>query len=40
VAVADLGRYVIPRLERRLTNAYHAYQVGTFIYREHGEPRA
>jgi 8-oxo-dGTP diphosphatase len=40
VAVADLGRYVIPRLERRLTNAYHAYQAGTFIYLEHGEPRA
>jgi 8-oxo-dGTP diphosphatase len=35
VAIADLGRYVIPRLDRRLTNAYHAYRSGTTLYLEH-----
>ncbi len=40
VAIDDLGRYVIPRLERRLTNAYHAYTSGVILYLEHGEPRA
>ncbi|HKR48622.1 MAG TPA: NUDIX hydrolase [Pseudonocardiaceae bacterium] len=40
VPVADLGRYVIPRLERRLANAHHACLSGTILYLEHGEPRA
>ena len=40
VAVDDLGRYVIPRLERRLTNAYRAYTSGAILYLEHGELRA
>ncbi len=39
VAVADLGRYVIPRLERRLTNAHRAHRTTTTVYLEHGEPR-
>jgi 8-oxo-dGTP diphosphatase len=39
VPVADLGRYVIPRLERRLANAHRAYLSGTILYLEHGEPR-
>lgn len=39
VAVGDLARYVIPRLVRRLTNAYHAYTSGTILYLEHGQPR-
>lgn len=39
VAVADLARYVIPRLEHRLTNAYRAYTSGTIMYLEHGKPR-
>lgn len=40
VAVDDLARYVIPRLARRLTNAYHAYTSGGIKYLEHGQPRA
>jgi len=39
VAVDDLARYVIPRLVRRLTNAYRAYTSGTILYLEHGRPR-
>jgi 8-oxo-dGTP diphosphatase len=38
-AIGDLARYVIPRLLRRLTNAYRAYTSGTILYLEHGEPR-
>ncbi|MGH3763414.1 hypothetical protein [Actinophytocola sp.] len=38
VAVANLARYVITRLERRLTNAHRAYATGTTSYLEHGEP--
>jgi 8-oxo-dGTP diphosphatase len=39
IAVGDLDRYVIPRLLRRLTNAYHAYMSGEMLYLEHGQPR-
>jgi 8-oxo-dGTP pyrophosphatase MutT (NUDIX family) len=39
VAMGDLARYVIPRLARRLTNAYHAYTSGKIMYLEHGQPR-
>lgn len=38
-AVDDLARYIIPRLARRLTNAYHAYASGEILYLEHGQPR-
>ena len=37
VSVRQLPDYVIPRLVRRLTSAYHAYSAGTPIYLEHGE---
>jgi hypothetical protein len=37
VSAADLARFVIPRLVRRLTSAYHAYTSGTILYLEHGE---
>lgn len=40
VTVDDLAHYVIPRLERRLTNTYRAYTSGTILYLEHDEPRA
>ena len=39
VALGDLARYVIPRLERRLVNAYRAYTSGAILYLEHGQPR-
>jgi 8-oxo-dGTP pyrophosphatase MutT (NUDIX family) len=35
----ELGHYVIPRLERRLTNAYAAHTAGSPFYLEHGQPR-
>ncbi|GAB2686465.1 NUDIX domain-containing protein [Nocardia thraciensis] len=40
VNVNNLSDYVIPRLARRLTHAYHAYTSGTVMYLEHGRPRA
>lgn len=39
VTVDDLGRYVIPRLARRLTNAHRAYTSGEILYLEHGQTR-
>jgi 8-oxo-dGTP diphosphatase len=36
--VDKLPDYVIPRLVRRLTSAYHAYSTETPTYLEHGEP--
>ncbi len=38
VSVRQLPDYVIPRLARRLTSAYHAYSAETPTYLEHGEP--
>jgi 8-oxo-dGTP diphosphatase len=38
VPVCSLPDYVIPRLARRLTSAYHAYSAETPAYLEHGEP--
>jgi 8-oxo-dGTP pyrophosphatase MutT (NUDIX family) len=40
VAIGDVDKFVIPRLARRLRNAYQAYLSGTILYLEHGEPRA
>jgi len=40
VAIADLAGFVIPRLVRRLTNAYRAHTSGAILYLEHGQPRA
>jgi 8-oxo-dGTP pyrophosphatase MutT (NUDIX family) len=37
VPAADLARFMIPRLVRRLTSAYRAYTSGTTLYLEHGE---
>ncbi|HEX5405770.1 MAG TPA: NUDIX hydrolase [Pseudonocardiaceae bacterium] len=39
VAVDKLDQYVIPRLTRRLTNAYRAYVSDVILYLEHGESR-
>jgi 8-oxo-dGTP diphosphatase len=39
VTVGDLANYVIPRLVRRLTNAYRAYTSGAILYLENGQPR-
>jgi 8-oxo-dGTP diphosphatase len=38
VAIADLARFVIPRLARRLTSAYRAYESGEVLYLEYGRP--
>jgi 8-oxo-dGTP diphosphatase len=38
IPVGRLSDYVIPRLARRLTSAYHAYSAETPTYLEHGEP--
>ena len=40
VRIDDLAQFVIPRLERRLTNAYLAQTTDTTLYLEHGLPRA
>lgn len=40
VAVSDLPDLVIPRLARRLANAYRAYLSGEVMNLEHGQPRA
>lgn len=37
VAVDNLAGYVIPRLVRRLTAAYHAHTSGAMLYLEHGQ---
>lgn len=39
VSCNDLTSYVIPRLVRRLANAYRAYSAGVTSYLEHGQPR-
>jgi 8-oxo-dGTP diphosphatase len=33
-----IGEYVIPRLARRLSNAYRAHRAGTTLHLEHGVP--
>jgi 8-oxo-dGTP diphosphatase len=38
VPVGRLPEYVIPRLARRLTSAYHAHASRTQLYLEHGQP--
>ncbi|MEU0508831.1 MULTISPECIES: NUDIX hydrolase [Amycolatopsis] len=38
VPVDKLDEYVIPRLARRLSQAYRASTEGTTLYLEHGEP--
>ncbi|WP_028924544.1 NUDIX domain-containing protein [Pseudonocardia acaciae] len=38
VAVDRIDEYVIPRLYRRLSQAYRAHRVGTTLYLEHGVP--
>jgi len=38
VPVQRMPDYLIPRLARRLTSAYHAYSAATPVYLEHGEP--
>jgi 8-oxo-dGTP diphosphatase len=37
VAMNQLGEFVIPRLERRLTRAYDAHRTNVTFYLEHGE---
>jgi 8-oxo-dGTP diphosphatase len=37
VPAADIARFVIPRLVRRLTSAYRAYTSGVTLYLEHGQ---
>jgi ADP-ribose pyrophosphatase YjhB (NUDIX family) len=37
VAVEKIARFVIPRLVRRLTNAYRAYTSDATLYLEHGK---
>ncbi|CCH33909.1 NUDIX hydrolase [Actinosynnema sp. NPDC047251] len=39
VTVDRLGEYVVPRLERRLTQAHHAYTTGVTLNLEHGQNR-
>lgn len=38
VSVERIGEYLIPRLARRLAQAYQAHQKGVTLYLEHGEP--
>lgn len=40
VAIDDIPRFVIPRLERRLASAYQAYISGETLYLENGQPRS
>jgi 8-oxo-dGTP diphosphatase len=40
VGVEGIARFVIPRLVRRLTSAYHAYISGVTLYLEHGQASA
>lgn len=40
VPIGDVAEFVIPRLARRLANAYRAHEASTILYLEHGEPRA
>jgi 8-oxo-dGTP diphosphatase len=39
VAIGDVDKFVIPRLARRLRNAYQALRSGATVYLEHGELR-
>lgn len=39
VAVSNLGDYLIPRLERRIAQAYRASTSNLILYLEHGQPR-
>jgi 8-oxo-dGTP pyrophosphatase MutT (NUDIX family) len=39
VRIGDLADFVIPRLVRRLTSAYHAYTSGEVLYLENGQLR-
>jgi 8-oxo-dGTP diphosphatase len=39
VLIEELQEYVIPRLERRLTQAFRAYTTDTVLYLEHGRRR-
>jgi 8-oxo-dGTP diphosphatase len=39
VAINNLGDYLIPRLERRIAQAYRAYTSNVILYLEHGQPR-
>ena len=39
VPIDRVGQYVIPRLERRLVQAYQAHVSNTVLYLEHGLPR-
>jgi hypothetical protein len=39
VAIGEVDKFMIPRLARRIGNAYLAFQAGTTLYLEHGEPR-
>lgn len=38
VAIEDLSGYLIPRLDRRLRQAFRAHTEGSTLYLEHGEP--
>lgn len=38
VAIEDLSDYLIPRLDRRLRQAFRAYTDSATLYLEHGEP--
>ncbi|HET7016107.1 MAG TPA: NUDIX hydrolase [Streptosporangiaceae bacterium] len=40
VGIGDVDKFVIPRLARRLRNAYQAHLTDVILYLEHGEPRA
>jgi 8-oxo-dGTP diphosphatase len=40
VPISEVAEFVIPRLARRLANAYRAHEAGTILNLEHGEPRA
>jgi 8-oxo-dGTP pyrophosphatase MutT (NUDIX family) len=38
IDIAKIDDYVVPRLSRRLNQAYQAYELGATFYLEHGEP--
>jgi 8-oxo-dGTP pyrophosphatase MutT (NUDIX family) len=38
VSIDEVADYVIPRLARRLTQAYEAHKSSSFLYLEHGAP--
>lgn len=39
VSIGSIADFVIPRLARRVTNGYRAYESGAILYLEHGNPR-